>query len=604
MKAQSSQGQCTEGNYCKGPGIHPNKLFNCMQLFSQADKPISPLIVLLETLRLVEHIPGSFTAFRIRAMEPAFLSRTVGLRDNRKPVWLVPLPLWIWTGNRRPGPQQRRRLLQAKFFLLQRTICFLNWITVGYLDRPVPEAQAGEPLSYAQYEAVENLLAQINHFVERPAFQTADAGRFGEKFNALRSSLLELPQHADVDPSELLQQIKVELDSYAKYEQPHFVAHDDHVAERQSCDHSPSQVVVKDLGHKPVIASRIKWKHPPTFDPQPYLLDPVVSAVYREPDTLRPPESLWPDRTRARVQCSRCELLKLMKVWDAHRSLALFPCREVEPHETVGIFAVPKDQSYDRLIANPTVLNSRMMPYSSYTKRLAPGSLLTLLSLEPRQAPRYCADDLSDFHYTFKVSRQRAKRNCIGTKVYASELQDFECYDPSIPGPFYPALATLAMGDGHAVEVAQGARRALLQVEAGCMRDGETLEYRRPIPRGNFVETLAVDDDIGIQRVNLHDVSSKHPARDAQVFDAANDAYKKVGLNAHPGKAKRCETSGTLRGADFDGIKGRVSAPRTRILLLMWLTALVAKPGACTRQILSSLLGCCGFMWYCFVGPY
>lgn len=45
-------------------------------------------------------------------------------------------------------------------------------------------------------------------------------------------------------------------------------------------------------------------------------------------------------------------------------------------------------------------------------------------------------------------------------------------------------------------------------------------------------------------------------------------------------------------GADFDGIKGRVSAPRTTILLLMWLTALVARLGTCARQILPSLLGC------------
>ena len=210
-----------------------------------------------------------------------------------------------------------------------------------------------------------------------------------------------------------------------------------------------------------------------------------------------------------------------MKVWDAHQSLALFPCHEVTPKETVGIFAVPKDCNYDRLIINPTVLNSRMMPYSSYTKRLAPGSLLTLLSLESHQAFRFCADDLSDFYYTFQVSRARAKRNCIGTKVFASEVSQLHCYDPSEPGPYYPALATLAMGDGHAVEIAQGAHHALLQTEAGCMRDDETLEYRKPVPRGDFVELLAIDDHIGVQKIPLKEIHMNKPHRDTQVFEAS-----------------------------------------------------------------------------------
>lgn len=117
-----------------------------------------------------------------------------------------------------------------------------------------------------------------------------------------------------MDPSELLQEIKVGLDTYAKYEAPHFAAKEEHTQNHQSCSHNPDRVVVKDLGHKPVIASRIKWKHPPSFDPRPYLLDPVVAAVFSEPDTLRLPESLWPEKPKARVQCSRPELVGLMKI--------------------------------------------------------------------------------------------------------------------------------------------------------------------------------------------------------------------------------------------------------------------------------------------------
>eukprot|EP00435_Cladocopium_sp_Y103_P053005 s2015_g16.t2 len=125
------------------------------------------------------------------------------------------------------------------------------------------------------------------------------------------------------------------------------------------------------------------------------------------------------------------------------------------------------------------------------------------------------------------------------------------------------------MGDGHAVEIAQGSHHALLQIEAGCMRENESLEYRKPIPRGDFVELLAIDDHIGVQRIPIDEVGKDTPHRDTVVFSKAQQAYEKVGLVVHPGKAKRRETSGVILGADFDGLKGRVCAPRMRILLLM-----------------------------------
>lgn len=322
------------------------------------------------------------------------------------------------------------------------------------------------------------LQGHLKHFCYVPAFQQADLGHFGEKFDALRRSLQELPQKVDVDLSVLLQEIKVGFDTYAKYESPHFAAPKDETSEVHD-EITPKHVTAPNLGHKPVTASRIKWKHPPSFDPRPYLLDPVTKAVFNDPGTLRLPQADWPDKPKARVQCSRPELLKLIKLWDAHKSSAQFPCRDIDSHETVGLFSVPKDQSFDRLIINPTVINSRMMPYSSYTKRLAPGSLLALLTLKPKEAFRFCADDLSDFYYTFKVPPAGAKRNCIGARVYESEVKHLSCYNPSTPGPYYPALATLAMGDGHAVEIAQSAFSSLKRVACVMVR---SLSIDGPFP--------------------------------------------------------------------------------------------------------------------------
>ena len=562
----------------------------------QPDKALDAFSLIEECLLHLERIPCSFNTFKSKSLRPCWLSRTVeGSATPRQPLWPIPPPLWgRWKGCNSPGPRKRRRLkqLEVQTKLLQHVVCMLNWIILGYPDRPNQQAHAGEPVSSEQYKVLETLECHISHFCRLPSFARTDLGRFGEKFDALFRASQELPASVEVDLDVLLHEISNSFDSYAKYEAPHFADRSTTSDEQVPHNLSPDDVKLPNMSNKPVIASRIKWKNPPSFDPRPYLVDPVVAAVFDEPDVLRPPQNQWPTKRKARVHCSRPELLKLVKIWDAYGSLALIPCEDVPKDETVGIFAVPKDHQFDRLIINPTVINSRMAGYSHYTKKLAPGALISLLSLEPHQALRYNADDLSDFYYTFRVSPARAKRNAIGVPLYRSEVDELACFPKGAPGPFYPALATLAMGDNHAVEIAQCSHHSLLQIEAGCMNDCETLEYRKPVPRSDFIEMLAIDDHIGLQKVNIKDLPFKLPDRDTRVFDQSNKAYSKVGLVSHPGKQRRFETEGVLLGADLDGIAGRVSAPRSRILMLILVTSIVCRKGTCTRQMLSSILGC------------
>ena len=572
----------------------PDRFFDLHTNFDPLQSFIEPSAILCDMLRLLERVPTSFNVFRARSLKPAWISRNVDGTATHVPLWPVPPPLWRWTGNSSPGRKQRsrRRLHHVKCLLLQRIVCMLNWIVLGYPDTPSRRAQAGEPISEEQVKVLDTLAGHISHVCNHGRIARADLGRFGEKFGALQSAAEELPDHLEVDLESILREISDSMSSYVKREKPHFAEQSKHDDDHSQCHHVPKEVVMPNVTNKPVFAKRIKWKHPPAFDARPFLVDPIVAAVYETPDSLRMPSYQWPKRSKARVHCDRSELLELMKIWDAHGSLALFPCHEVDPQETVGLFAVPKDENFDRLIINPTVLNSRMMPYSNFTRKLAPGVLLGLLSLGPKDSFRFCADDLSDFYYTFKVSRARAKRNCIGTVVHSSEVRSLQCFDNTARGPFYPALATLAMGDSHAVEIAQGSHFSLLQLRAGCMRDSETLQYRKPIPRGDFFELLAIDDHIGVQRIPTSELSLNKPSRDTLVFEQANRAYSEVGLVSHPGKQRRFETQGTLLGADFDGKKGVACAPRPRVLLLAWVTAVVCKKGTCTRQLLSSIVGC------------
>ena len=71
--------------------------------------------------------------------------------------------------------------------------------------------------------------------------------------------------------------------------------------------------------------------------------------------------------------------------WDQVGALRLIPYESVDFQEAVGLFSIPKDLTHDRLIVNPTVVNSRCRPYANFTKLLSPGSMLTLMHLAPDQ---------------------------------------------------------------------------------------------------------------------------------------------------------------------------------------------------------------------------
>lgn len=195
-----------------------------------------------------------------------------------------------------------------------------------------------------------------------------------------------------------------------------------------------------------------------------------------------------------------------------------------------GIFAVPKDYDHDRLIINPQNINSRMLSVSDFTKSLAPGSMLSLLSLEGSECFRFSADDLTDFYYTFKVTQKRAERNSFRFKFAPHELEHLACFKPEHRecGDLLICLSSLAMGDSLAVEVAQQAHHNVLSQLGGSMVESEVVRYRHPIPRGDFVELLAIDDHVGIQRVSFDELETKPPKRDTLVFANAERAYRQV----------------------------------------------------------------------------
>ena len=537
-------------------------------------------------------------------------------------VWPVPLPRRLgWTAfGCKPNPRRRRRLRMHRVVwdLVRLQVGCLNWLALGCPLKPPPCACTGSAsLQPAQIKILETFERRCMHFVRAGRLNSASLGRSAEKFDLLLRMASELPScdfvpAGDVDRMlhKFVSALQSDWSDYSRASKSKPSANDlsaqDTSASPRAASsaadigfsevpplHTSKCAVSSGLACKPVVASRVKWTLPPTFDPLPFLSDPVVKQAYIDPMFLRKPENLWPKLPKARVHCSKSELLCLASKWDQFDALRLFPTSMVDSHEAVGCFCVPKDDSWDRFIINPRVANSRTFAYSNFTKLLAPGSMLTLAHLPSlSHCIRFCADDLSEMYYTFKVGSKRALRNCIGIPLQPHEVSHFKVYDPLLHKcPVYASLGALAMGDSHAVEFAQQAHFNVLRQMGDCVRSEEFVSYRKIFPRGKTMEFLSIDDHMTAQVCTLGEHKSHARLRDTVIFEACDSAYPKVGLVQHPKKRRRNVTSGTFLGADVNGFDGLVSAPRHRIGVLSRLTSVVVRKGCCSSSLLSAVLG-------------
>ena len=528
------------------------------------------------------------------ALQPAHLCAYK--RAPARDPWPVPPPApWRrWSGNvsAKPGARRRRkmRLLSAAYDVLRVLIPTLNWLLLGFPRSPCPECRAGAPMSSEQSSIVDRLLRHVVHFLSTPDFGPESLGRCSEKFDRLAKFIRELPaSESEVDLELLLHDLRRAFDPYSKpFTAP--AKHDDSDLELACAD--PLQAPTASpqvLGAsrspelqacRPVVASRVRWKYPPSFDPTPFLRDRLSRAAFADPNVLRKPADTWPKVPRAKVHASKAELLKLARCWDNVGALKIF--REDQLHdlkECVGLFCVAKDQDWDRLILNPVVVNSRMHTLNSYTRLLGHGSQLCLVHIPDGFVARFCADDLAEFYYTVKVSDERAKRNCIGLAMSPDDIRAFKAYNPQQHyGRCFLALACLAMGDNLAVELAQQSHVEVLRC-AGCMLPSQVVSFRKPFPRGTFCELLCIDDHLSVQVLSRRHAQQEHALRDTEVFARADAAYPRVGLIQHE-KKKRNLSKGTFLGADIDGCVGLVSAPRDRVLVLMLCSAEIARKGA------------------------
>ena len=364
---------------------------------------------------------------------------------------------------------------------------------------------------------------------------------------------------------------------------------------------SPAKVSLKPLAQTSSLQidpKRLKFEHAPRFKAEPFLVDPLLRAGFSDPSVFRRPSSVWDRPKRARVQASRSDQLELYRKWDDVDSLYLLRASESELKFRCGLFAVYKNDKFDRQILNPIPENGRSFSVSDATLSLAHASLLCQLYLPEGQNLVISSDDLEDFYHGFVVGDRHAARNHIhgvfhgrdfeGWKAYKEELHDVQ-----VVGCF----KTLAMGTNFAVETAQHAHSVLLR-RAGGLLPKEQVAYRKALPKGPGFDLLCIDDRVYLLIVNASEFG-KTPQldrRDVRLFSQAAAQYKEVHLRISEKKAVRNAYQATVLGGELDGVRGDLAAPRLKTAALCCLTFQLIVLGFCTKGLLQCILGCWVFV--------
>lgn len=100
--------------------------------------------------------------------------------------------------------------------------------------------------------------------------------------------------------------------------------------------------------------------------------------------------------------------------------------------------------------------------------------------------------------------------------------------------------------------------------------------------------SLSTTIHIGLQKVQRGIPLDLQQTRDREVFRVLKEHTSRFN---HVGKRQRQVPHSVVLGAEVDGHKGRVSAPRHRVAMLMFVTALVVQKRQSAKRILQSIVG-------------
>ena len=356
----------------------------------------------------------------------------------------------------------------------------------------------------------------------------------------------------------------------------------------------------------PVAAERVAIPEKAgTVDPCDWL-DPDKALTLNNLEQHRLPEYLWSDVVKACHRVPQEEEAPLARRLLEADMAVLVPEKELPRNQAGnlmpgGLFCVAKNQREDRLIFDRRPENGTMERLR--WARLPAGSCFCRMLLRSDQFLRGSGDDLRTYYYMLKLPDSWVRYNAVGRQVDRSIVAEFG-RNPQIPHRL--CFRVLGMGDLNACDVAQAVHEAVLR-KHGVLDPANTLRYGEHVPESDLWEGTYLDDLLIAQRITLPydiplDGSFEPPA--AQVNDqdfeqviAAEAAYEAAGLERAVHKAFRFEPHFRAWGAEVDGVRGRVGAPRDARRQVWMLLFKVVTGGWCSREVLQKVVGYLAFVF-------
>ena len=279
-------------------------------------------------------------------------------------------------------------------------------------------------------------------------------------------------------------------------------------------------------------------------------LPPEQAQIVEDLDQIRKEPHLWEERC---VPCHRvplseeaamCEKLLATRMAVLVRE-DLLP-RGPEGHLlSGGLFAVPKNETEDRLIFDRRPENATMM-------RLDWGSLPSAACY----ASVLLGDDLRNFYYTLRLPERWVRYNSFDRRV-DPDVVHRHGGDRSVPHRL--CFRVLGMGDRNGCAIAQATHEAILK-KGGLLDPQETLVYGKPAPSHDLWQGVYIDDLLISYRKTLDNpipLDGSFVPPPAEVDDPDMKLVKRA---LH--KAFRAECSFKAWGGEVCGIRGRVGAPK------------------------------------------
>ena len=499
-----------------------------------------------------------FSSFKSRA-------RKDKLPCSYRPVWPMPLPY----DDRRGGEDSAEDGLRV---CLNSMVLVLNWLALRQPVAVPSDYSAAAPLNSTQWQIVTRLRRLVGEWTEQGPITSQDMGRAAGKMENVKDMLDALTIRA-----------KLLFPSTGSGKAP---------TDRGSKATAPVATTLFSEPQlaKDIEAGRLSFSGRPTFDPTPFLGGDALE-LYNNPLTseLLLKEEL-PEPPHVQVRGCKEEVRKLLKALDTTGRLALVEEKDVRHRYTAGLFCLMKSSEADRLIMDARPSNTLEPQICDFTYTMA-----AVPPLLQWQLPQDCwlmtaSEDLKDFYYFYRVSRERSIRNTIEWRLPRHVCSGWEAAGAleDSSSVIFPALQTMAMGDLNSVEYGQQSHVRLAFSAGLTSADLLTLKGRGPRPTRQWMAGIVIDDLVILEQVPAGTTTS---ISSTAIADSMVSRYEQVGLVSNSKKRVREATSSRFWGVSLEGKEGLLRAQLERTVPLASLTMEVASLGVSTRKLLEVLLG-------------